>query len=173
MNEQAFSFVHPQYGRLRVISSSEGLFYYLRDVIRIYGKSGKQVFETLADSNGRIAQFMIVMAPYDKKLVRSNFLTDKEMGWRARGKKNKSACEFFIDWETLADLELQLDVDGKWGKRWIHEFVEPVLTDVHLAEQHRGLGVVDISFLPPTLDPINVRYNEYLGFAINNCSFGI
>ena len=172
MEGQAFDFIHPQYGKLRIIRTVDGNFYFLRDVMRIYDKSGKEVFETLADSNGRIAQFLIVMAPCEKSQKRPLFLTDEEMGWGTRRQKNKNTDEIFVDEETLRDLEQQLYADGKWGKRWIHEFVEPIIADTQLAEQYRSLGIVDICCPPPTLEPIDISYSESYGLGINYCFFG-
>lgn len=172
MDEQAFDFTHPQYGRLRVISTTEGLFFYLQDVMRIYGKSGRDVLETIADSGGRVAEFIVVMAPKDKKQKRESFLTDEETYGRMHRKKNEMICPIFIDAETLHDMEWGLSAEQKLGKRWIHEFVEPILADTKLAEQYRSLGVVDLSCPPPTLAPLDIRYCKVLGLRINQVYFG-
>lgn len=169
MDGQAFDFIHPQYGRLRVINTVDGLFYYLRDVMRIYGKSGKNVFETIADSNGRVAEFMIVMAPKGKDQKRESFLADDEMGFCGRRQKNCNAFPVFIDAETLHDLEQGLNAEQKLGKRWIHEFVEPVLADTALVDQYCSLGVDYVSCPPPTFAPMDIRYSDYGGLRINNC----
>lgn len=153
MEGQAFVFEHPHYEDLRVIDTVEGLFYDLCDIIHVYGKSGKDVFETIADSKGRVAEFLIV-------------------GKYPRSKKTVNLTRIFVDAETLHDLEVGLNADQKLGKRWIHEFVEPIMQDAQLAEQYLSKDVVDVSCAPPTLAPMDIRYRQGIGLYINNHYMG-
>lgn len=49
-----FYFVHPQYGKLRVVVIGGKIYYCLMDVKNIFKKSVQKLYETIADSEGEL-----------------------------------------------------------------------------------------------------------------------
>lgn len=136
MEVKAYVFSHPAYGRLRVVKTEEGIFYNLEDVICLYEKSGHETFEVIADSEGQISGFEMNLAPEEKGEL--NFITDRELGYVGKRKKNVHTTQYFIDEVMLHDLETNLTTELKLVRKWIHGFVEKVLAKYDLAEQNRG-----------------------------------
>ena len=56
-----FYFVHPQYGKLRVVVIDGKIYYCLMDVKNIFKKSVQKLYETIADSEGELKNLNIVM----------------------------------------------------------------------------------------------------------------
>ena len=63
-----YIFEHPQYGKLRVVVEEDRIYYDLFDVKKIFVKTAQQLFEVIADSEGELKNFNVVMKPAKKNL---------------------------------------------------------------------------------------------------------
>lgn len=165
MEVKAYEFSHPAYGRLRVVKTEEGIFYNLEDVMCLYEKSGREAFEVIADSEGQIVGFEMNLVPEEKGEL--NFITDRELGYSGKRKKNVRTIRYFIDEVMLHDLETNLTTELKLVRKWIHGFVEKVLAKYDLAELNRGKGVLSIERIPELQEPLDIAFCEY-GLWINS-----
>ena len=64
-----YIFEHPQYGKLRVVVEEDRIYYDLFDVKKIFVKTAQQLFEVIADSEGELKNFNVVMKPDRKSVV--------------------------------------------------------------------------------------------------------
>lgn len=168
MEVKAYVFSHPSYRRLRVVKTEEGIFYNLYDVMHLYEKSGREAFEVIADSEGQIVGFEMNLVPEEKGEL--NFITDRELGYSGKRKKNVHTTQYFIDEVMLHDLETELDIEEKLIKKWVHGFVEKVLAKYDLAELNRGKGVLSIERIPELQEPLDIALT-YCGLRINDQYF--
>ena len=83
-----FYFVHPQYGKLRVVVIDGKIYYCLMDVKNIFKKSVQKLYETIADSEGELKNLNIVMMK-DMKIKYNLFFENQEMGKEALCKPEK------------------------------------------------------------------------------------
>lgn len=164
MEVKAYVSSHPSYRRLRVVKTEEGIFYNLKDIMHLYEKEESQIFEVIADSEGQIAGFYMNLAPEEKGEL--NFVTDRELGYSGKRKKNVRTTQYFIDEVMLHDLETNLTTELKLVRKWIHGFVEKVLAKYDLAEQNRGKGLLGIERIPELQEPLDIAFGEY-GLWIN------
>ena len=99
-----YIFEHPQYGKLRVVVEEDRIYYDLFDVKRIFVKTAQQLFEVIADSEGELKNFNVVMKPM-KKNQHNLFYSDDAMGVEAAGRKKNVAANFnFCDEKLVADM---------------------------------------------------------------------
>ena len=117
------------------------------------------------DSEGQIAGFEMNLAPEEKGEL--NFITDRELGYVGKRKKNVHTTQYFIDEVMLHDLETNLTTELKLVRKWIHGFVEKVLAKYDLAELNRGKGLLGIERIPELQEPLDIAYNDY-GLWINS-----
>ena len=168
MEVKAYVFKHPSYRRLRVVKTEEGIFYNLKDAMCLYEKSASEVFQMIADSEGQIVGFKMNLAPEEKGEL--NFVTDRELGYVGKRKKNVHTTQYFIDEVMLDDLETELNIEQKLIKKWIHGFVEKVLAKYDLAELNRGKGVLSIERIPELQEPLDIAFT-HCGLRINDQYF--
>ena len=153
---------HPQYGVLRVLETEQGAYFYLKDVLRIFGKNAREAFSIIANSEGELLEFGITLAP---EKAEDNFISDEELGIAALRALNINTDEIFIDKTLLQDFEVKLSDSQKLATKWIHDFVENVLTNGMTTSEYKGLGVVyvcDYQWFVAN----DIRYNSE-GLVIN------
>lgn len=63
-----YIFEHPQYGTLRVVVEEDRIYYDLFDVKEIFLKKPLQLYQVIADSEGELKNFNVVMKPAKKSL---------------------------------------------------------------------------------------------------------
>lgn len=61
-----YYFEHPQYGKMRVMMVGGKIFFNMSDLHRIFDKTPKELFEIVADTEGELRNFHIVMEPKRK-----------------------------------------------------------------------------------------------------------
>lgn len=79
-----FYFVHPQYGKLRVVVIGGKIYYCLMDVKNIFKKSVQKLYETIADSEGELKNLNIMMMKDMKSSITSSSRTRK---WERRKRR--------------------------------------------------------------------------------------
>ena len=104
-----FYFVHPQYGKLRVVVIGGKIYYCLMDVKNIFKKSVQKLYETIADSEGELKNLNIVMMK-DMKIKYNLFFENQEMGKEEAEAENVNADLNFCD-------EPDLKSTGRDGNR--------------------------------------------------------
>lgn len=161
-----YIFEHPQYGKLRVVVEEDRIYYDLFDVKKIFVKTAQQLFEVIADSEGELKNFNVVMKPM-KKNQHNPFYSDDVMGVEAAGRKKNVAADFnFCDEKLVADM-----VDAEYAKeklaaKWVLGFVKKNLMDPTMSFIHEAQGVAMISD-NTILEPINI-YMDVAGRLIIN-----
>ena len=78
-----FYFAHPQYGKLRVVMIGGKIYYCLMDVKNIFKKSVQKLYETIADSEGKLKNLNIVMMK-DMKIKYNLFFETRKWGRKKR-----------------------------------------------------------------------------------------
>ena len=161
-----YIFEHPQYGKLRVVVEEDRIYYDLFDVKKIFVKTAQQLFEVIADSEGELKNFNVVMKPM-KKNQHNLFYSDDVMGVEAAHRKKNVAADFnFCDEKLVADM-----VDAEYAKeklaaKWVLGFVKKNLMDPTMSFIHEAQGVAMISD-NTILEPINI-YMDVAGRLIIN-----
>lgn len=161
-----YIFEHPQYGKLRVVVEEDRIYYDLFDVKKIFVKTAQQLFEVIADSEGELKNFNVVMKPM-KKNQHNLFYSDDVMGVEAAHRKKNVAANFnFCDEKLVADM-----VDAEYAKeklaaKWVLGFVKKNLMDPTMSFIHEAQGVAMISD-NTILEPINI-YMDVAGRLIIN-----
>lgn len=61
-----YIFEHPQYGTLRVVVEEDRIYYDLFDVKEIFLKKPLQLYQVIANSEGELKNFNVVMKPAKK-----------------------------------------------------------------------------------------------------------
>ncbi|RHH75202.1 spore coat protein, partial [Segatella copri] len=98
-----FYFVHPQYGKLRVVVIGGKIYYCLMDVKNIFKKSVQKLYETIADSEGELKNLNIMMMK-DMKIKYNLFFENQEMGKEEAEAENVNADLNFCDEQLVKDL---------------------------------------------------------------------
>lgn len=166
MNGQGYLFRHPQYGVLRVINTPCGVFYSLEDIMRHYKKSGREVFEAIADSTGMVISCTVKEVAHSKVVI--PFLFHEELGEHTDLKNNTpwERREMFIDMQLVKDLETTLTPEAKLVYRWVHHFVEFIMKLPLCSERYACDGKLKITF-SPFGSPMSVIYGEK-GLIVND-----
>ena len=73
-----YYFEHPQYGKMRVMMVGGKIFFNMSDLHRIFVKTPTELFEIVADTEGELRNFHIVLEPKKEVEFRTFFL-DMEM----------------------------------------------------------------------------------------------
>ena len=161
-----YIFEHPQYGKLRVVVEEDRIYYDLFDVKRIFVKGAQQLFEVIADSEGELKNFNVVMKP-TKKNQHNLFYSDDIMGVEAAGRKKNVAADFnFCDETVVVDLMDAEYAKEKLAAKWVLGFVKKNLMDPTMSFIHEAQGVAMISD-NTILEPINI-YMDVAGRLIIN-----
>ena len=82
-----YYFEHPQYGKMRVLTAGGKTFFCMSDLQRVFDKTPEDLYQIVADSEGEVRNFHIVMEPKKEVEFRTFFL-DLEMMTSNRRKKN-------------------------------------------------------------------------------------
>ena len=105
-----YIFEHPQYGKLRVVVEEDRIYFDLFDVKKIFVKTAQQLYETIADSEGELKNFNVVMKPA-KKNQHNLFYSDDIMGVETAGRKKNVAADFnFCDLSEITSASFHGDL---------------------------------------------------------------
>ena len=161
-----YIFEHPQYGTLRVVVEEGRIYYDLFDVKEIFLKKPLQLYQVIADSEGELKNFNVVMKPA-KKNLHNLFYSDDIMGVEAANRKKNVAADFnFCDEKVVADLMDAEYAKEKLAAKWVLGFVKKNLKDPTMSFIHEAQGVAMISD-NTILEPINI-YMDVNGRLIIN-----
>ena len=161
-----YIFEHPQYGKLRVVVEEDRIYYDLFDVKTIFLKGAQQLYQVIADSEGELKNFNVVMKPA-KKNQHNLFYSDEVMGVEAAGRKKNVAANFnFCDEMLVADMVDAECATEKLAAKWVLGFVKKNLKDPTMSFIHEAQGVAMISD-NTILEPINI-YMDVAGRLIIN-----
>ena len=165
-----YIFEHPQYGTLRVVVEEGRIYYDLFDVKKIFVKTAQQLYKTIADSEGELKNFNVVMKPA-KKNQHNLFYSDDTMGVETANRKKNVAADFnFCDETVVADL---MDADyatEKLAAKWVLGYVKKSLNDPMMSVVHAAQGVAMISD-NTILEPINIYMDVAGRLTINDQIF--
>lgn len=165
-----YIFEHPQYGKLRVVVEEGRIYYDLFDVKKIFVKTAQQLYKTIADSEGELKNFNVVMKPA-KKNQHNLFYSDDTMGVETASRKKNVAADFnFCDEKVIADL---MDADyatEKLAAKWVLGYVKKSLNDPMMSVVHAAQGVAMISD-NTILEPINIYMDVNDKLIINDQIF--
>ena len=165
-----YIFEHPQYGKLRVVVEEDKIYYDLFDVKKIFVKTAQQLFEVIADSEGELKNFNVVMKPM-KKNQHNLFYSDDIMGVEAAGRKKNVAADFnFCDETVVVDLVDAEDAKEKLAAKWVLGYVKKSLNDPMMSVVHAAQGVAMISD-NTILEPINIYMDVNDRLIINDQIF--
>ena len=161
-----YIFEHPQYGKLRVVVEEDRIYFDLFDVKTIFLKGAQQLYQVIADSEGELKNFNVVMKPA-KKNQHNLFYSDDIMGVEAAGRKKNVAADFnFCDETVVVDLMDAEYAKEKLAAKWVLGFVKKNLMDPTMSFIHEAQGVAMISD-NTILEPINI-YMDVAGRLIIN-----
>lgn len=165
-----YIFEHPQYGKLRVVMEEGRIYYDLFDVKKIFVKTAQQLYETIADSEGELKNFNVVMKPA-KKNLHNLFYSDDVMGVETANRKKNVAADFnFCDEKVIADLMYADYATEKLAAKWVLGFVKKNLKDPTMSFIHEAQGVAMISD-NTILEPINIYMDVNDKLIINDQIF--
>lgn len=165
-----YIFEHPQYGKLRVVVEEDRIYFDLFDVKEIFLKKPLQLYQVIADSEGELKNFNVVMKPA-KKNLHNLFYSDDIMGVEAAGRKKNVAADFnFCDEKVVADLMDAECATEKLAAKWVLGFVKKNLKDPAMSFIHEAKGVAMISD-NTILEPINIYMDVNDRLIINDQIF--
>lgn len=137
MNGQCYEFWHSQYEDLRIIDLRGKLYYCLHDVARIFGKSAASLFSTIANSEGEVKEFSLVVA-------NGCVFADGEVAPVIAESKDKvKVWVAFVDATLLKDIEANPTNQQRLVSKWIHGHVQRMLDVPRMAEQCECDGVFE------------------------------
>ena len=64
-----YYFEHPQYGKMRVLTAGGKTFFCMSDLQRVFDKTPEDLYQIVADSEGEVRNFHIVMEPKKEMFV--------------------------------------------------------------------------------------------------------
>ena len=167
-----YIFEHPQYGKLRVVVEENRIYYGLFDVKKIFVKTAQQLYQVIADSEGELKNFNVVMKPA-KKNQHNLFYSDEVMGVEAAGRKKNVAANFnFCDEMLVADMVDAECATEKLSAKWVLGYVKKCVNDPVMSMTHAAQGVVMISD-NTILEPINIYMDVTGMLIINDQLFGL
>ena len=152
-----YFFEHPQYGKMRVIVVGDKIFFNMSDLQRVFGKTPKELFEIVADSEGELRNFEIVMEPKKVEDWKTFFL-DKEMMTSNRRKKNVSVDYNFCDEVMVTDMVNPQKHGDKLIVKWLLGFVKGRLNCKKFIHCYCADGVFLLSDNSDFM-PADVRFN--------------
>ena len=165
-----YIFEHPQYGKLRVVVEEDRIYYDLFDVKTIFLKGAQQLYQVIADSEGELKNFNVVMKPA-KKNQHNLFYSDEVMGVEAAHRKKNVAANFnFCDEKLVADMVDAECATEKLAAKWVLGFVKKNLKDPTMSFIHEAQGVAMISD-NTILEPINIYMDVNDRLIINDQIF--
>lgn len=165
-----YIFEHPQYGKLRVVVEEDRIYFDLFDVKEIFLKKPLQLYQVIADSEGELKNFNVVMKPA-KKNLHNLFYSDDIMGVEAANRKKNVAADFnFCDEKVVADMVDAEDAKEKLAAKWMLGFVKKNLKDPTMSFIHEAQGVAMISD-NTILEPINIYMDVNDKLIINDQIF--
>ena len=167
-----YIFEHPQYGKLRVVVEENRIYYGLFDVKKIFVKTAQQLYQVIADSEGELKNFNVVMKPA-KKNQHNLFYSDEVMGVEAAGRKKNVAANFnFCDEMLVADMVDAECATEKLSAKWVLGYVKKCVNAPEMSMTHAAQGVVMISD-NTILEPINIYMDVTGMLIINDQLFGL
>ena len=167
-----YIFEHPQYGKLRVVVEENRIYYGLFDVKKIFVKTAQQLYQVIADSEGELKNFNVVMKPA-KKNQHNLFYSDEVMGVEAAGRKKNVAANFnFCDEMLVADMVDAECATEKLAAKWVLGYVKKCVNAPEMSMTHAAQGVVMISD-NTILEPINIYMDVTGMLIINDQLFGL
>ena len=165
-----YIFEHPQYGKLRVVVEEDRIYYDLFDVKKIFVKTAQQLYQVIADSEGELKNFNVVMKPA-KKNQHNLFYIDDIMGVEAANRKKNVAADFnFCDEKVVADMVDAEDAKEKLAAKWVLGYVKKSLNDPMMSVVHAAQGVAMISD-NTILKPINIYMDVAGRLTVNDQIF--
>lgn len=165
-----YIFEHPQYGKLRVVVEEDRIYFDLFDVKTIFLKGAQQLYQVIADSEGELKNFNVVMKPA-KKNQHNLFYSDEVMGVEAAHRKKNVAANFnFCDEKLVADMVDAECATEKLAAKWVLGFVKKNLKDPTMSFIHEAQGVAMISD-NTILEPINIYMDVNDRLIINDQIF--
>ena len=158
MNEiKPYYFEHPQYGKMRVLKAGGKLFFNMSDLQRVFGKTPENLYQIVADSEGELRNFNIVMEPKKEVDFRTFFL-DKEMMTSNRRKRNVAVDYNFCDEVMVTDMVNPQKRGDKLVAKWLLGFIKCRLEDKMYVHCYAADGVFLLSD-NTEVTPIDVRFN--------------
>jgi hypothetical protein len=166
-----YYFEHPQYGKMRVMMVGGKIFFNMSDLHRIFDKTPKELFEIVADTEGELRNFHIVMEPKKVEDFRTFFL-DMEMMTSNRRKRNVAVDYNFCDEVMVADMVNPQKRGDKLIAKWLLGFIKNSLNNKMFVYCYCADGVFLLSDNSEVM-PADVRFNGRVltRFLINNISF--
>lgn len=154
---KAYFFEHPQYGRMRVIVVGDKIFFNMSDLQRVFNKTPMELFEIVADSEGELRNFHIVMEP-KKEGDWKTFFLDMEMMTSKRRKRNVAVNYNFCDEVMVADMVNPQKHGDKLIVKWLLGFIKDRLNCKMYVHCYRADGVYLLSD-DSEIIPADVRFN--------------
>ena len=165
-----YIFEHPQYGTLRVVVEEGRIYYDLFDVKEIFLKKPLQLYQVIANSEGELKNFNVVMKPA-KKNQHNLFYSDDIMGVEAANRKKNVAADFnFCDEKVVADMVDAEDAKEKLAAKWVLGYVKKSLNDPMMSVVHAAQGVAMISD-NTILEPISIYMDVAGRLTVNDQIF--
>ena len=152
-----YYFEHPQYGKMRVLEAGGKLFFNMSDLQRVFGKTPENLYQIVADSEGEVRNFNIIMAPKTATDLRS-FFRDAEMMVSCHRKKNVSVDYNFCDEVMVTDMVNPQKCGDKLVAKWLLGFIKCCLEDKTYVHCYAADGVFLLSD-NTEFTPIDVRFN--------------
>ena len=152
-----YYFEHPQYGKMRVMMVGGKIFFNMSDLQRVFDKTPKELFEIVADTEGELRNFHIVMEPKKEVEFRTFFL-DMEMMTSSRRKKNVAVDYNFCDEVMVVDMVNPQKRGDKLIAKWLLGFIKNSLNNKMFVYCYCADGVFLLSDNSEVI-PIDVRFN--------------
>ena len=152
-----YYFEHPQYGKMRVLTVGGKTFFCMSDLQRVFDKTPEELYQIVADSEGEVRNFNIVMEPKKEVEFRTFFL-DLEMMTSNRRKKNVAVDYNFCDEVMVTDMVNSQKRGDKLIAKWLLGFIKDSLNNKMLVHCYCASGVFLLSD-NSEVTPIDVRFN--------------
>lgn len=154
---KSYYFEHPQYGKMRVLTAGGKTFFCMRDLQRVFDKTPEDLYQIVADSEGEVRNFNIVMAPKGATDCKT-FFRDAEMMVSCHRKKNVSVDYNFCDEVMVIDMVNPQKRGDKLVAKWLLDFIKCRLKDKMYVHCYAADGVYLLSD-NSEVTPIDVRFN--------------
>ena len=142
---------------MRVLTAGGKTFCCMSDLQRVLDKTPEELYQIVADSEGEVRNFNIVMAPKGATDCKT-FFRDVEMMVSCHRKKNVAVDYNFCDEVMVTDMVNPQKRGDKLIAKWLLGFIKDSLNNKMFVHCYCASGVFLLSD-NTEVTPIDVRFN--------------
>ncbi len=128
---------------MRVLTAGGKVFFNMSDLQRVFDKTPEDLYQIVADSEGEVRNFNIVMAPKGATDCKTFFL-DVEMMVSCQRKKNVAVDYNFCDEVMVTDMVNPQKRGDKLVAKWLLDFIKSRLKNKMYVHCYAADGVYPV-----------------------------